>query len=197
MAKRKVVKLPTILTEDQVQALLNWFQEHTKTGYRNKTLFLLLVRSAMRISEALDAKFEDLIVTTNRNGEEAIFYRLQKSKNGRQADIPISRDTYDRFIELSKLFGSRQHGFIFRTVRSNKRMADSYFRKVGLSLGASLGFHFSPHMLRHYTLSTIYAKTQDIKIVQKTARHTSITSSEVYVHVQPEAVRDATDLIGF
>jgi integrase len=196
--KRKKVKLPTILTDEQVQSILDWFNEDSKYGYRNKTYILFLLRNALRANEAKHIRWEDITIVKDSEGNDEAVYRLLHNKSGFEADIPISKDTYERFVEVSRQFGNNnKKGYIFQTGQYNKLMQGSYFRRVAGNIGKELGFHFNLHQLRHFTLSKIYNKTQNIKLVQLTARHSSIASSEPYIHLNPAAVRGATELIDF
>ena len=52
-----------------------------------------------------------------------------------------------------------------------------------------------PHMLRHTALTALYDKTQDLRMVQDVAGHTTSRMTERYTHVHPVAVAEAMGAI--
>lgn len=201
MDKRKQLKLPSMLTDKDIEKILSWFNEDTRTGYRDKTYFLLLIRNGLRSEEAVNLKYNN-IFEYERDGEIEYYYRLQKSKSGKQADIPLTKDSYERILNISKLFKHRQSGYVFTPVTrrgsESKPLDLSLFRRLAGKIKKELnieGMHL--HALRHYFCQAIYEDTGDIVAVQNAARHSDIKSSIIYTKVTPKAVRKATECIKF
>jgi site-specific recombinase XerD len=49
------------------------------------------------------------------------------------------------------------------------------------------------HALRHACMTNLYAATKDLRLVQKQARHNSVTTTQIYAHVSDEAVQRAVE----
>jgi integrase/recombinase XerD len=205
--KRKHISLPDILSDAQVKDFLNTFNQKTKTGYRNYCLFLTLFHTGVRISEALHMTYEAIRKVETESGETAYFFRLlaKDSKTSISKDIPIKETLYKHYLELSRLYGHRQSGYIFTPVSRNSKtkkfsyLQSRYVRAVAAEKGVEAGipFPFHPHLTRHYFGSTIYRKSNDLFLVKSALYHKNIASSEIYTHISPEAVRKASELIDF
>lgn len=192
MAKRKIKKLPTIMTKEEVKRFLGTFNKDTRTGYRDWVLAYLLFNTGMRVSEALDCTYANLFETTNYEGETLYNYKLQKSKNGSQAIIPIPKKVYKHLMALSVKYNHNKKGHVFTTIQKAPLQYSFVYRKFReKGVEATLPYNMHPHQTRHYFLSTIYNSTRDIVLTQQAARHSVLSSTQCYVHLNPEAIRDA------
>lgn len=54
--------------------------------------------------------------------------------------------------------------------------------------GEKAGFHLTPHMFRHTFAFLHYAKTKDIRVLQKLLGHSQLSSTEIYTHLDPEQI---------
>lgn len=204
---KKPKELPEIPTRDDVKQLLAYFNQKTKTGFRNYVLTYTLVKTGMRSKECINLRWNNIKETESITGETVYYYHLtaKKSKNRKAAHIPIPKEVYKLFLELSRMYGQRQHGYVFTSV--SKRGEDGlrtpvdsgYLRRIygEISKKLELSVHVSPHKLRHHYASLIYAKTNNILLVQKALRHSSLSMSQIYTHLNPEDVREASDLIDY
>lgn len=194
-------KLPEILTNEEVKRFLNTFNQEVPTGFRNYGLFYLLFKTGMRISEALDMKYEDLNKVEDEMTAEGyrVYYRLRKSKNKTQADIFIPIKVYKIIIKISELFEHNWKGYVFTSIRKkeNSHLQARYCRELAKRKGleANLSKDMHPHLTRHYFLSTIYNKTKDIRLVQSLARHKDIKTTVIYTKIAPTAGVEAVKYI--
>jgi len=60
---------------------------------------------------------------------------------------------------------------------------------------AGLDARYGVHSLRHFHLSELYARTNDLRLVQDQAGHASVSTTQVYTHVSLEKRRAAVDSI--
>ena len=191
MAKRKVRKIPTVLTKGQIKDFLGYFAGDTKVKQRNLLLTKTLLRTGARANEALHMRYEDLIL----DDEGKAFYHLKQSKNGSQMQIPLPPDIYEGILELSDVFNSNKQGYVFRPVSKDIPLASAYLRDVYRKAGVSIGlpFKMSPHKLRSTFASYLFAETGDIYLVSKLLNHSNISVTEIYTKVFTSAKRKAVD----
>lgn len=197
MAKRKTKKLPKVLTTEEMNRFLATFNKDTLTGFRNYVLFKFMFATGVRVSEALSCRY-DLLQVSTRDSKQVVYFRLEHSKNGEQADIFIPESLYRDFSKISRMFEHKKKGLIFTTVQG-AFLQGRYVRKVATDKGkkANLPISFSPHKARHTYCTTLYQKTSDIRLVQGLARHKSLDSTLVYCAIKPRAAEEVADLIEF
>ena len=58
-----------------------------------------------------------------------------------------------------------------------------YARRAGLGRGITL------HSLRHYRITTLLQTTKDLRFTQEQARHSKITTTQIYLHSSPSRIR--------
>lgn len=69
-------------------------------------------------------------------------------------------------------------------------MVDKYLKEAGLS-----GKHFSPHKLRHTAATLMYQYGHvDIRSLQELLGHESVSTTQIYTHINKEQLRDAVKL---
>jgi integrase/recombinase XerC len=187
MAKRKVKKLPKVLSKSDLKNFLGTFNPETKTGFRNLLFFKIALATGMRCQEILDMTYESLYES---DGE--VWYQLQKSKSGEQANIYIPQDLLKEIDKLSKLYKHRRHGYLFTTC-AGKRISDRYLRRVANEKGVQAGVPFTvtPHVCRSTAASHLLNECGDITIVQEFLRHANIANTMIYTKVNPVRVKRA------
>ena len=186
MAKRKKVKLPRILTNDEIILVRNQFPIHTRTGRRDQVLFDTLLATGMRISEALAMRY-DLIITAD-NGNT--FYNLKDSKNGEEAFIFIPNNILEMIQDVKQLFEHKDNDYVFTAVRDGqKALLTSYYRRkikeVGKEAGIRDSEEFHTHNLRATFATKILAETNDIYLVSDLLRHSSVAVTSRYAKINP------------
>lgn len=79
------------------------------------------------------------------------------------------------------------------TLRPGQALNPRYVRELvaRLASGAGIQRRVHPHMLRHTALTALYDRTQDLRLVQHVAGHTTSRMTERYTHVHPLAVARA------
>ena len=191
MAKRRVRKIPKVLTKTQIKDFLAYFSGDTKVAKRNLLLTKTYLRTGARTNEILNMRYEDLIIADDMG----FFYHLQKSKNGSQMQIPLPPDIYQGIMELSNIFGSNREGYVFRPTHKDVKLSDSYLRRVYAEAGEAIGldFRMSPHKLRSTFASHLYGETGDIYLISKLLNHSSVAITEIYTKVFTASKRKAVD----
>lgn len=179
--KRKVQKLPNILTKPQIASFLGAFEGETRTMVRNKLFFKLLLGTGMRCNEATTMLYSDIIISDEGNP----IYFLKHSKNGRQEHVPIPIPLYNDILKLSKLFKSRQQGYVFRPCSKNVPLNDRYLRKIVkvFAKKASIPFNVKIHTMRHTYASHLFNETNNIYVVSKMLRHQNLESTLIYTRL--------------
>ena len=157
-------------------------------------VLVTLVGSGLRSHELADLQIRDLRIG---HGEGSITVRHGKGDKHRVVAIPDSlKQQLKKFLHWKQakdesfeadapLFQSeRGGGFCTRAVRH-------LFKRCLLHAG--LDRQYGVHSMRHFHLSALYEKTNDLRLVQDQAGHSSITVTQVYTHVSLDKRRAAVD----
>jgi integrase/recombinase XerC len=147
---------------------------------RDFAMFMLMLRSGVRVGTAVDLKVEDLDL------ERGVIQI--RAKGGRRDQVLIARDVAEH---LRKHIADRNSGPLFAgrdgtalTTRHVARRLRAWAKRAGIRIA-------SPHWLRHTCGQNAYAKSGDILVVKEILRHRSIVSTLCYVRVDEERIRKA------
>ena len=180
--RQKARRLPGVLTEDEVRALLS-VQRHTFQDERDHMLFLFIYNTGCRISEALGVDIGDI-----EFGKRRILIR---GKGGKQRFVFFSPRTAD---EMKSYLEAREEFLLSRGIRDEKAFligdkgrrlpfssAHIIFDKYRILLGWQK--EFTPHTLRHSFATHLMDRGADIRLVQELLGHESISTTQIYTHV--------------
>jgi len=180
-------KLPTVLTGEEIVALLEQPPPDTILGIRDRALIALLYGTGIRASECsglrqgnVDLKAMTIFVV-GKGGHhrtiplnETTAAALQTYANVRGAAIPSA----PFFVSRNRRALSR--GAVYERVRSNARRAR--ISKV-----------VSPHRLRHTFATDLVRAGIGLVTIRDLLGHRLITSTQIYLHVTAQDLRNAAD----
>lgn len=180
-------KAPEILSVDEVDMLLKQPDHNTPKGIRDTAMLELLYATGMRVSELIHLHTTDVnlqfgYVTCHDNGKERI--------------IPIgnvSRDALLRYIELARGAFVKDDGeTALFTNCTGKAMSRQGFWKVlkGYADDAGIKRDITPHTLRHSFAVHMLQNGADIKSVQEMLGHSDISTTQVYLGMNMNKMRD-------
>jgi len=176
---KSVHKLPSTLDVDQVTGLLE-AGTSSVLEIRDVTMFELFYSSGLRLSElaALDLADIDL-------SEGAV--RVREGKGKKERIVPIGSKAITAIqqwlpLRAQRILPPEQSLFISRSgsrlgVRSIEIRLEQWCKKKGLPR------HVYPHMLRHSFATHLLEGSQDLRAVQELLGHSSISSTQIYTHL--------------
>lgn len=177
-------RLPHFFSVEETERLLGRAQARTPLGMRDRALLELLYASGLRVSEACGADLRDLSL---ESGEV-----LVHGKGGRERLVPFGgaaasalRDYLSygrpRLAHTSQaLFLNNRGGRL--TTRSVRRILAAYELQAGLP-------RRGPHTLRHTFATHLLEGGADLRVVQELLGHQSLSSTQIYTHVQAGRMR--------
>ena len=176
-------KLPDILTDEEVKALLNVFNRRYPTALRNRCMINLALNTGMRIGDLAALKWEDIELDTGR-------CHIKQGKNKKDRVIFIKAAILSDLVDLAAKMKRDRTGLVFTTLQG-KPLYTQYLRRMiaekAKKAGISKRVHF--HLLRHTYLTRFYARTKDIRATQEVAGHADISTTQIYTHVSGEDIR--------
>jgi len=183
-------KLPEVLTVEEIDALQGAIDLSKPEGHRNKAILETLYSCGLRVSELVHLRFEDIF-------PEEGFIRVI-GKGNKQRLVPLSPSVLK---ELDLYYASmRDHitikkgneSFIFlnrRGAQLTRVMIFTIIKNLAEQIG--LQKNISPHTFRHSFATHLLEGGANLRAIQEMLGHESITTTEIYTHLDQNFVREA------
>lgn len=175
-------KLPDTLSVQDIDALIAAIDLSKEEGERNKAMLETLYGCGLRVSELITLKISDLFF-------EEGFVKIT-GKGNKQRFVPIGSTT-QKFIELYKnhvrthLNIQKGHEDTLFLNRRGKQLTRAMVFTIikDLAVKINLNKAISPHTFRHSFATHLLENGADLRSIQLMLGHESITTTEVYVHL--------------
>ena len=191
LAAKQAVRVPKILGEGQVDALLSAPDVATHLGLRDRAMLELIYASGLRVSELVQPK--TLHVSLN----EGVLRIMGKGSKERL--VPFgeeAREWLQRYLAHARpaLLGRRQTDDLFVTtsgpnpgVGMSRVMFWSLVKRYAIESGITAPL--SPHTLRHAFATHLLNHGADLRAVQMLLGHADISTTTIYTHVARERLK--------
>jgi integrase/recombinase XerD len=173
-------KLPTILTSNYINKLLDTIPTSTTKEVRDRSIIEILYSSGLRVSEITNLKLNDVkqnksIKVLGKGNKVRILPMTDKAYNLLQLWINTHRDDY---------INKYSNKYIFLGVRGKKISEREIQRIVNLRLGTF------PHSIRHTFATHLLDGGADLRVVQEMLGHTDPSTTQIYTHVSKKQLKD-------
>lgn len=175
-------KLPDTLSVAEIDRIIGAIDRSRAEGERNRAMLETLYGCGLRVSELLDLRLSDLFFAEG-------FIRVT-GKGNKQRFVPIGRfnqDCIELYLrEIRPHWGPKKgnEDIVFLSRRGSRLTRALVFAVVkDLGERAGLRKNISPHTLRHSFATHLLQNGADIRAIQQMLGHESITTTEVYMHV--------------
>lgn len=182
---KKNSRLPVALTLDESRDVLSSIKgSNEKRDYAIITLFL---NCGLRLSELISINTDkikgDTLTVIGKGNKERTIYLNDMCVRAIEEYLEV-RPEANTGHEKALFISSRKTRF---TQRGIQHMVDKYFNEAGLS-----DKHYSPHKLRHTAATLMYQYGHvDIRALQELLGHESVSTTQIYTHIDKEQLRDA------
>ncbi|MEM8928251.1 MAG: site-specific tyrosine recombinase XerD [Bacteroidota bacterium] len=175
-------KLPDTLSEDEINTLINAIDLSKPQGERNRAMLETLYGCGLRVSELINLKLSDLFF------DEGII--LVTGKGDKQRFVPISEinkkyiNLYNDHYRKHQKIEAGHEDFLFLN-RRGKKLTRAMVFEIIKQLAESIGLtkNVGPHTFRHSFATHLLQNGADLRAIQQMLGHESITTTEIYVHV--------------
>lgn len=181
-------KLPDVLTIEEIESLIAAIDLSKAEGERNRAIIETMYSCGLRVSELVNLKLSQLYFDIG-------FIRVI-GKGDKERLVPIG-NTAIKFIELyvnnvrnhqTIQQGEQDIVFLNRRGKRLTRVMIFLFLKE-LAMKAGIKKKISPHTFRHSFATHLVEGGADLRAVQEMLGHESITTTEIYTHLDREFLR--------
>lgn len=182
-------KLPDTLSIEEVEILIETIDVSTPEGTRNKAIVETMYGCGLRVSELTTLQLSNIYADVG-------FIRVI-GKGNKERLIPIGTsalkyiEIYKENIRVHVLPQKNQEDILFLNRRGGKlsRVMIFYIIKE-LTAKAGITKNVHPHTLRHSFATHLVEGGADLRAVQEMLGHESITTTEIYTHLDREFLRE-------
>ena len=170
------------MEEEEINALIAAIDLSKPQGERNRTILETMYSCGLRVSEVITLRMSDLFF-------EEGFIRVL-GKGNKERFVPIHQQAqkyinfYIRGIRAHLSVQKQYKDTLFLNRRGNGLSRQMIFMILkDLAIKINLNKKISPHTLRHSFATHLLKRGADLRAIQQMLGHESITTTEVYVHL--------------
>jgi integrase/recombinase XerD len=181
-------KLPQVLSVQEIDQIIASIDLSQKEGERNKAMLEVLYSCGLRVSELVHLRLSDLFLAED-------FLRVV-GKGNKERLVPIGQvakrqlECYIQQVRVHQKIAKGQEDFVFisRLGRSLSRVLVFQLLQK-LCADAGITRQISPHTFRHSFATHLLEGGADLRAIQEMLGHASITTTEIYTHLDQHFVR--------
>ena len=181
-------KLPDTLSYHEIEMLLNAIDLSTPEGMRNRAIIETLYSSGLRVSELINLKLSHVYFDIG-------FLRII-GKGNKERLVPVGKDALKflkMYVDTVRVHLNIQAGhenFVFLNRRGSQLSRVMVFTIVkDLAEMVGLKKNISPHTFRHSFATHLIEGGANLRAVQDMLGHVSITTTEIYTHLDRDYLR--------
>jgi len=182
-------KLPEVLEHNEIESMLETMDMSKPSAQRDRAIIEVMYSCGLRVSELIGLKINDIDYL-----EQLV---LVTGKGNKQRLIPIGSEAlkhtqlYLNHIRNQQAESKSGAGILFLNNRGGA-LSRVYVFKLIKRLAAEAGIrkNVSPHTLRHSFATSLVEAGADLRAVQQMLGHKSITTTEIYTHLDRTYLKD-------
>lgn len=178
--------LPKVLTREEIDRLFDAaYQDQSIKGLRLCVMLEILYASGLRVSELITLKKSCI---NNYNQYPVL---LIKGKGDKERLVPLHEKAYQQIkAYLPYVPKTTEYLFVARSNKPITRMRVFQLIKA-LAIKANIDpTKISPHIIRHAFATHMLKNGADLMLLKEILGHTNLSTSEIYLHVMPEDLKD-------
>lgn len=182
--------LPDTLSFEEIERLISSIDKTNSLGQRNYCILEILYGCGLRVSELVALKISDINFTEG-------FVRIE-GKGAKERFVPMAEYTIKQIIDyiehtrVQMPVANGYEDFLFLNRRGKAMTRVMVFIIIKeLAIKAGIRKTISPHTFRHSFATHLLQNGADLRYIQEMLGHSSITTTEIYTHLEIEELREA------
>lgn len=188
-AGTKGIKLPRVLSEDEVVRLLNQPDIKTAEGFRDRTMLEVLYATGMRVSELISLTLERVDLNMK--------YIIAFGKGSKERIVPlgsVAAEFLQHYLEKVRpklTHAGRNTNIVFLAFGGHELTRQRFWQIIrAYGRKASINKALTPHILRHSFATHLLDNGADLRSVQELLGHSDISTTQIYTHLTNKRLRD-------
>lgn len=188
-AGTKGIKLPRVLSEDEVVRLLNQPDITTAEGFRDRTMLEVLYATGMRVSELINLTLERVDLKMK--------YIIAFGKGSKERIVPlgsVAAEFLQQYLEKVRpklTHEDRNTNIVFLAFGGHELTRQRFWQIIrAYGRKANINKALTPHILRHSFATHLLDNGADLRSVQELLGHSDISTTQIYTHLTNKRLRD-------
>lgn len=188
-AGTKGIKLPRVLSEDEVVRLLNQPDITTAEGFRDRTMLEVLYATGMRVSELINLTLERVDLNMK--------YIIAFGKGSKERIVPlgsVAAEFMQQYLEKVRpklTHEDRNTNIVFLAFGGHELTRQRFWQIIrAYGRKANINKALTPHILRHSFATHLLDNGADLRSVQELLGHSDISTTQIYTHLTNKRLRD-------
>lgn len=184
--KTQYTQLPNIISEQQAFAVIDQAKDQTES-----CMFELLYATGIRVSELINITKDDVYLQQE-------YVIIRNGKGGRDRIVPIHQLCIDKLQNYLQTIRAdiapnnfKRHNRLLFLQRNGKHYTRSKVLQIVVEAAKKAGIEqkVTPHTFRHSFATHLYDRGVELHLIQEMLGHVSIITTEIYVHVSVQYLR--------
>lgn len=188
-AGTKGIKLPRVLSEDEVVRLLSQPDITTAEGFRDRTMLEVLYATGMRVSELISLTLERVDLNMK--------YIIAFGKGSKERIVPlgsVAAEFLQQYLEKVRpklTHEDRNTNIVFLAFGGHELTRQRFWQIIrAYGRKANINKALTPHILRHSFATHLLDNGADLRSVQELLGHSDISTTQIYTHLTNKRLRD-------
>ena len=188
-AGTKGIKLPRVLSEDEVVRLLSQPDITTAEGFRDRTMLEVLYATGMRVSELINLTLERVDLNMK--------YIIAFGKGSKERIVPlgsVAAEFLQQYLEKVRpklTHEDRNTNIVFLAFGGHELTRQRFWQIIrAYGRKANINKALTPHILRHSFATHLLDNGADLRSVQELLGHSDISTTQIYTHLTNKRLRD-------
>ena len=181
-------RLPKVMSEKQVEALLDAPDLDTPLGLRDRAMLETIYATGLRVSELVSLKLHEVSLA---DGVLRAF-----GKGSKERLVPLGQlavDWIQRYLHAARsdILHGQQSDDLFVTARGGAMTRHAFWhlvKRYAVIAGIDPA-RLSPHVLRHAFATHLLNHGADLRVVQLLLGHADISTTQIYTHVDQQRLK--------
>ena len=186
---KKELHLPDVLSTEEIDRMIAQIDMSKSESHRNRAIIEMLYGSGLRVSELVNLQLSNIYLQEG--------YMRITGKGSKQRLVPISPVAIEWFAywlqDRNALDIKPEAADIAFVNRYGRQLTRAMIFTIIKRLAEAAGIqkNISPHTLRHSFATHLLQNGADLRIIQQLLGHESISTTEIYTHVDIHNLREA------
>lgn len=186
---KKELHLPEVLSLEEIDLMIAQIDMSKSESHRNRAIIEILYGSGLRVSELVNLRLSNMYI------QEGYMRIIGKGNKQRLVPLsPVAIQWFSYWLEDRNNLDIKLEAIDIAFLnRRGKQLTRAMIFTIIKSLAREAGIHktISPHTLRHSFATHLLQNGADLRIIQQLLGHESISTTEIYTHVDIHDLREA------
>ena len=186
---KKELHLPEVLSLEEIDLMIAQIDMSKSESHRNRAIIEILYGSGLRVSELVNLRLSNMYI------QEGYMRIIGKGNKQRLVPLsPVAIQWFSYWLEDRNNLDIKPEAIDIAFLnRRGKQLTRAMIFTIIKSLAREAGIHktISPHTLRHSFATHLLQNGADLRIIQQLLGHESISTTEIYTHIDIHDLREA------